>query len=150
MDTFFNELPIKRKTRLHFAEFMLEIHQEAHKVNQKTDRSVDTITEVGNQYCKDFDAICIDEFQVLHISDAMILKRLFEAFFDNHVVCFVTSNRPPSDLYLGGLQRFLFLPFIDMVNETMEVLSLDGIDYRKMDYVKGMEESIRRKAVWNK
>ena len=86
MDMFYNELPIKRKTRLHFAEFMLQIHQHEHKINQEKDRSVDTITKVGNEYCKNLDLICIDEFQVLHISDAMILKRLFEAFFDNNVI----------------------------------------------------------------
>lgn len=60
----------------------------------------------------------------------MILKRLFEAFFRNNIICVVTSNRPPEDLYLNGLQRFLFLPFIDMVKERMELVNLDGIDYR--------------------
>ena len=60
----------------------------------------------------------------------MILKRLFESFFANHMVCVLTSNRPPEDLYLNGLQRFLFMPFIDMVREKMDVVTLDGIDYR--------------------
>lgn len=134
MDMFYNELPVKKKRRLHYAEFMLQIHEEEHKINQQKERSVDTILKVGNEYSKDVEVICIDEFQVLHISDAMILKRLFEAFFENNIICFLTSNRPPCDLYLNGLQRFLFLPFIDMVNTKMNVISLDGVDYRTRDY----------------
>ena len=59
---------------------------------------------------------------MLDIADAMILKRLFESFIENRMVVFFTSNRPPEDLYLNGLQRFLFMPFIDLVNEKSHVL----------------------------
>lgn len=149
MDLFYNELPIKNKQRLHYAEFMLQIHQMEHKINQQKDRAVDTITKVGNDYSKGIDILCIDEFQVLHISDAMILKRLFEAFFDNYMICFITSNRPPSDLYLNGLQRFLFMPFIDMVNSEMNVVTLQGVDYRTRDYVHGEDKKRRRHMIWN-
>ena len=86
MDMLYNELPIKNKVRLHYSEFMLQIHEEEHKINLKKDRSVDTITQVGNEFCKGMDFLCVDEFQVLHISDAMILKRLFEAFMENNLV----------------------------------------------------------------
>jgi protein AFG1 len=133
MDMFYNELPVKKKRRMHYAEFMLQIHEEEHKVNMLKERTMDTINTVGNAYSNDVEVLCIDEFQVLHISDAMILKRLFEAFFANNIICFVTSNRPPSDLYKNGLQRKLFLPFIDMVTTQMNVVSLDGVDYRTRD-----------------
>lgn len=70
---------------------------------QLKNSSRDTILTVGNNLSKDLSVFCIDEFQVLDIADAMILKRLFEAFWDNHVILFFTSNRPPEDLYLNGL-----------------------------------------------
>ena len=63
----------------------------------------------------------------------MILKRLFESFLDNNVKIMITSNRPPEDLYLNGLQRFLFEPFIDMINERFDVINLSSIDYRLLN-----------------
>jgi cell division protein ZapE len=85
---------------------------------------------VGNKFCEDMQVFCIDEFQVLDIADAMILTRLFETFWDNNVVVVITSNRPPDDLYLNGLQRFLFMPFIDMLHQKCQVVNLSSIDYR--------------------
>lgn len=97
---------------------MLKIHEKEHEINKKLKGSkTDTIQVVGNHFCNQLQVFCIDEFQVLDIADAMILKRLFESFWDNNIKVMITSNRPPDDLYLNGLQRFLFMPFIDMIKE---------------------------------
>lgn len=125
------DIDAKNKRFLHYQEFMLQIHQMEHKVNKKLKgKSQDTITAVGDQFCEELLILCIDEFQVLDIADAMILKRLFESFWANRLVVVMTSNRPPEDLYLNGLQRFLFLPFIDLLKEKCEVINLSSIDYR--------------------
>jgi len=125
MEMFFKHLqiPEKNKKFLHYKEFMLEIHELEHKVNQLlkgTRGASDTIKVVGDSFCEGVNVLCIDEFRVLDIADAMILKRLFMSFLTNKTLVFITSNRPVNDLYLNGLQRFLFMPFIDLVQERFE------------------------------
>lgn len=83
----------------------------------------DSIAIVGNEFSLDTTFFFIDEFQVLDIADAMILKRLFEAFIETRMIVVFTSNRPPNDLYLNGLQRNLFLPFIDMLHKKADIVS---------------------------
>ena len=135
MDCFFNAVPIRRKTRLHFHEFMREVHRELADLQG----TVNPLDELGARMAKRFKLICFDEFHVSDITDAMILHRLLAALFNNGVGFVTTSNFKPDDLYPGGLHRDRILPAIDLLNAKLEVINVDnGTDYRRrtMEQVK--------------
>ncbi len=128
MDCFFAAVPIERKTRLHFHEFMREVHREL-SVIQGT---VNPLDELGKRMAKRYQLICFDEFHVADITDAMILHRLLVALFDNGVGFVTTSNFEPDGLYPDGLHRDRILPAIALLNQRMQVLNVDnGTDYRR-------------------
>jgi cell division protein ZapE len=128
MDLFFNAVPLRRKTRLHFHEFMREVHRELRELQG----TVNPLDELGLRISKRYKLICFDEFHVADITDAMILHRLLVALFENGVGFVTTSNFKPDDLYPGGLHRDRILPAIALLNEKLEVLSVDnGTDYRR-------------------
>lgn len=128
MDCFYNAVPIKRKTRLHFHEFMREVHRELRDLAG----TVNPLDELGKRMAKRYKLICFDEFHVAEITDALILHRLLTALFDNGVGFVTTSNFRPDDLYPGGMHRDRILPAIALLNEHLEVLSVDnGTDYRR-------------------
>ncbi|MDM0013632.1 cell division protein ZapE [Variovorax sp. J22P168] len=128
MDCFYNAVPLRRKTRLHFHEFMREVHRELADLQG----TVNPLDELGLRISKRYKLICFDEFHVADITDAMILHRLLLALFANGVGFVTTSNFKPDDLYPGGLHRDRILPAIALLNERMEVLSVDnGTDYRR-------------------
>lgn len=128
MDCFFQAVPIRRKTRLHFHEFMREVHRELAAIQG----TVNPLDELGKRIASRFKLICFDEFHVADITDAMILHRLLQALFDNGVGFVTTSNFKPDDLYPDGLHRDRILPAIDLLNTRMEVLNVDnGTDYRR-------------------
>jgi cell division protein ZapE len=122
MDAFFNVSTLKRKRRVHFHEFMREIHAEmrAHSGEE------DPLDAVSNTIAKQLRLLCFDEFHVSDIADAMILGRLLELLTAKGVVLVMTSNYKPDDLYPSGLQRARFLPAIDLLNRDLEVLEIGG------------------------
>jgi cell division protein ZapE len=128
MDCFYNAVPVKDKTRLHFHEFMREVHREL-ALMQGT---VNPLDELGRRMAKRYQLICFDEFHVADITDAMILHRLLVSLFENGVSFVTTSNFKPDNLYPDGLHRDRLLPAIALLNQRMEVLNVDnGTDYRR-------------------
>ncbi|WP_197472458.1 cell division protein ZapE [Oleiphilus sp. HI0067] len=119
------------KRRVHFHEFMLDVHHRIFVYKQKHPRG-DAIPIIAQQLAQEAQLLCFDEFQVTDVADAMILKRLFLLLLDCNVVVVATSNRSPDALYEGGINRSLFLPFIDMLKHTFDIISMEGStkDYR--------------------
>ena len=128
MDCFFNAVPLQRKTRLHFHEFMREVHRELAELHG----IVNPLEELGRRVARRYRLICFDEFHVADITDALILHRLLEALFANRVSIVTTSNFAPDDLYPNGLHRDRILPAIELLEERLEVIGVDnGVDYRQ-------------------
>lgn len=124
----------KPKLRIHFNKFMLNVHRNIHEIkNQEEFKNKDPLSVLSDELVEKFNLLFFDEFQVTDIADAMLMSRLFTALFERGMVVFFTSNRVPTDLYKNGLQRELFMPFIDRIYNTCQVMCLDSpIDYRKM------------------
>jgi cell division protein ZapE len=128
MDCFFHALPLTRKTRLHFHEFMREVHREL----QELKGTADPLEELARRMARRFRLICFDEFHVADVTDAMILHRLLDALFANRVSIVATSNFHPDGLYPNGLHRDRILPAIELLKAKLEVINVDaGTDYRR-------------------
>ena len=129
MDEFFALTDAVPKRRVHFNEFMNEVHERAHVIRQRLDG--DPIMPIAAIIAHEVRLICLDEFQVEDIADATILSRLFECLFSAGIVLVATSNVAPDELYLGGLNRSLFVPFIGLLKHHADVVHLDAVaDYR--------------------
>jgi cell division protein ZapE len=135
MDLFFQHCPVENKRRAHFHEFMAEVHERIYGYRQAMARGEipesDVIGLTAQAIFDEAWLLCFDEFHVTDIADAMILGRLFAKLFELGTVVVATSNVAPEDLYKGGLNRALFLPFIAQITEHMDVLRLDArTDFR--------------------
>lgn len=128
MDAFYLAVPLKRKTRLHFHEFMREVHRELEELKGQQN----PLDELALRISKKYRLICFDEFHVSDIADAMILYRLLKALFENRVSLIATSNYHPDGIYPDGLHRDRVLPAIELLKTKLDVVNVDnGIDYRR-------------------
>jgi cell division protein ZapE len=135
MDLFFQHSPVVHKRRAHFHEFMAEVHERIYGFRQNVARGEiadgDVIARTAASIFDEAWLLCFDEFHVTDIADAMILGRLFAKLFELGTVVVATSNVAPEDLYKGGLNRALFLPFIAQISAHMDVMRLDArTDFR--------------------
>ncbi|MGR5205814.1 cell division protein ZapE [Vibrio sp. PID17_43] len=127
MDAFFDALPTERKMRVHFHRFMYRVHDELRRLGDVEN----PLSKVAEQFKKEADVVCFDEFFVSDITDAMILATLLREMFKRQMILVATSNIEPQYLYRNGLQRARFLPAIAMIQERCDVLNVDsGVDYR--------------------
>jgi cell division protein ZapE len=135
VDMFFETVSVRRKRRAHFADFMADVHERVHRARQRIAggslKGDDPIPPVAAEIADETRLLCLDEFHVDDITDAMILGRLFTRLFDRGLVLVTTSNTAPDDLYADGLNRALFLPFVALLKERTAVVCLDArTDYR--------------------
>jgi cell division protein ZapE len=130
MDLFTEATAIPQKRRVHFHAFMQEIHRGMHEARKR--EVEDALAPVAEAVIRDTRLLAFDEMQITDITDAMIVGRLFEKLFAAGVVVVTTSNRPPRDLYKDGLNRAIFLPFIDLIETRLHVVELESpTDYRQ-------------------
>ena len=146
MDLFIETVPIPQKRRAHFHAFMADVHERIHAYRQRVKRGEvkdpDPIPPVAAALASEATLLCFDEFTVTDIADAMILGRLFTALFAERVTVVATSNVEPDRLYEGGLNRALFLPFIALLKQRMDIVELDArTDYRM--------EKLKAAQVWH-
>ena len=147
MDLFFETAPVEKKRREHFYAFMAEVHHliATWRTGDPAERRArfgqskgdDPIAPTAELIASGARLLCFDELQVADIADAMILGRLFEALFANGVVLVATSNRQPSDLYQGGINRQLFLPFIDMIEQRLDIVRVGGALDHRLERLRG-------------
>lgn len=140
MDLFFQNVPVKKKRRLHFHDFMKEVHQRILE-KSKIEKNKDCVLLVGKDLAMSAKLLCFDEMEVRDIADAMILSRLFNVMFSNGTTLVTTSNQPPTGLYKNGLHRDRIIPFIENIELKTEIIEIqNGEDWR--------ERSLSGNKVW--
>lgn len=137
MDMFYDNASVEPRRRVHFHAFMQEVHDGIHQARK--DGIEDPIQPVANAIADSATLLCFDEMQISDITDAMIVGRLFERLFERGVVIVTTSNRHPDELYKNGLNRHLFLPFIEMIKQRLEVHHLESETDHRQERLAGVE-----------
>ncbi|KAI1176703.1 AFG1-like ATPase [Nemania sp. FL0916] len=135
MDLFYDTLPsaVKSKTRIHFHNFMQDVHKRLHRMKMEHGNDIDAVPFVAADIAEQGNVLCFDEFQCTDVADAMILRRLLESLMSHGVVLVTTSNRHPDELYKNGIQRQSFIPAINLLKARLHVINLDSpTDYRKI------------------
>ena len=136
MDLFYSCVTSPQKRREHFHHFMLDFHSHLHALRSSAKHGPNPIPVIAQQYASRYKLLCLDEFQVTDVADAMILRLLFQSLWVEGVVVVATSNRPPDDLYKNGINRDVFVPFIDELRQMCEVHAMeDGQDHRLLGTV---------------
>jgi cell division protein ZapE len=135
MDLFFEDVDFEPKRRMHFHEFMADVHERIARGRATTDG--DPIPFVAGEIASNSGLLCFDEMQVTDIADAMILSRLFKVLFERGIVLVTTSNARPDELYKNGLNRQLFLPFIDLLEDNVDVLEVKSAKDFRLDKLAG-------------
>ena len=142
MDLFCDGATVVRKRRVHFHAFMADVHERVRRFREKLKSGEiggeDPIHLAADEIANETTLLCFDEFHVTDIADAMILGRLFERLFAHRLVLVATSNVPPSDLYLDGLNRALFVPFIRMLESRLDVVRLDARTDFRLEKLEGL------------
>lgn len=142
MDIFHQASNVPLKRRVHFHQFMQEVHEKLHEVRSSGKSKGDDIAPVAEDIAAKVSLLCLDELQVTDVADAMLVGRLFGALLEKGVVVVSTSNRPPDDLYKNGINRQLFVPFIELIKEKMEVHKLEGAEDYRLTHLK-MHDTFR-------
>lgn len=135
MDLFYDTLPssVRSKTRIHFHNFMQDVHKRLHRMKMTHGNDIDAVPFVAADIAEQANVLCFDEFQCTDVADAMILRRLLESLMSHGVVLVTTSNRHPDELYRNGIQRESFIPAIHLLKARLHVINLDSpTDYRKI------------------
>ena len=134
MNLFFDSLPFEQKIRIHFHHFMLEVHRRLDKLSRQQDaKKKNPLQIIAADFASQYRVLCLDEFIVTNIVDAMLLHGLLKALDAQGVTLVMTSNRKPDDLYLNGLQRERFLPAIELIRQITKVVHLNGgVDHRSV------------------
>lgn len=131
MDLFYENIPLKRKQRIHFHRFMESVHQDLKNLSLTKSTIDNPLVHIAKRWASEINLLCFDEFYVSDIGDAMLLSGLFKELFESGVTLVTTSNCQPEQLYRNGLQRERFIPTINLINQFCQVISIDGeVDHR--------------------